>query len=232
MLCCAGLVLAPPDTEKPAPVPVWNKTIAALLLLTALHTAVENCRATALLRQGRLAAVKNDAETALKFYRASSKIKPGKESFYGLAEIFLHAKNDHAAALDELEKMHTLLGFDNYLHTNRIKAVALVNLRQLEAALPFIEKDVKFYPFSVLNARLHLMLLQMLRRPEKEISIAQARFLALCHLRDITPEQSANFTMSEDDAPINLTADKLLFRGWQPPPPELPKQEVQQVQLP
>ena len=232
MLCCAGMVFAPQKTYGEEKFPVWNKIIAAILLLTALHTAVESFRATALLRQGRLAAMKNDAANALKFYQASGKIKPAKEAFYGKAEIYLHAANNHQAALDELEKMHTILGFDNYLHTNRMKAVALVNLGQMDAALPFIEKDAKFYPLSVLNARLHLILLQMLRRPASEITSVRNKFLLLCYWRDITPEQAARFPMSEDDTPIKLTEDKLLFRGLQPSPPELPKQAVQQVQLP
>jgi hypothetical protein len=61
---------------------------------------------------------------------------------------------------------------------------------------------VKFYPFSVLNARLHMMLLQMLRRPANEISTAQNRFLEICLLRGISPEQAEKFTMSEDDEPV------------------------------
>ena len=206
MLCCAGIVFAPSETCVEAKLPVWNKFAAAILLLIALFMAVENFRATVLLRSGRLEALKNNAASALKFYQASSKIKPIKEALYGKAEIYLHAANNHSAALEELEKLHTLLGYDNFLHTNRMKAVALVNLGEKEAALPFIEKDAKFYPFSVLNARLHLMLLQLLRRPENEIIAAQKRFLEICRLRGITPEQSARFTMSEDDEPIKIPA--------------------------
>ena len=202
MLCCAGMVFAPQENCAEKHRPAWSKIIATLLILTAMFLAVENFRATVLLRQGRLAAIKNDAANALKFYQSSEKIKPLKEALYGKAEIYLHAANDHTAALKELEKLHTVLGYDNFLHTNRIKAVALVNLGAKEAALPFIEKDVKFYPFSVLNARLHMILLQLLRRPSNEISTAQNRFLEICRLRGLTPEQAAKFTMSEDDEPV------------------------------
>ncbi len=208
MLSCAGMVFAPQENCTEKDIQVWSKVIAALLILTSLYTAVENFRATALLRDGRLEALKNNAADALKFYQASEKIKPTKEAVYGKAEIYLHAANDHTAALKELEKLHTVLGYDNFLHTNRIKAVALVNLGEKEAALPFIEKDAKFYPFSVLNARLHLMLLQMLRRPADEITAAQKRFLEICHLRGITAVQAAKFTMSEDDEPIKIPAVK------------------------
>ena len=208
MLSCAGMVFAPQENCTEKDIQVWSKVIAALLILTSLYTAVENFRATALLRDGRLEALKNNAADALKFYQASEKIKPTKEAVYGKAEIYLHAANAHTAALKELEKLHTVLGYDNFLHTNRIKAVALVNLGEKEAALPFIEKDAKFYPFSVLNARLHLMLLQMLRRPADEITAAQNRFLEICRLRGITPEQAAKFTMSEDDEPIKIPAVK------------------------
>ena len=125
-----------------------------------------------------------------------------KEALYGKAEIYLHAQNNYAASLEELEKLHTILGFDNYLHTNRMKAVALVNIGQKDTALPFIEKDVDFYPVSALNARLHWILLKMLRRPANEITAAQNRFLKICRLRSITPEQAVKFTMSEDDSPV------------------------------
>ena len=206
MLCCAGIVFAPSENRVEAELPVWSKFAAAILLLIALFMAVENFRATALLRSGRLEALKNNAADALKFYQGSSKIKPVKEALYGMAEIYLHAANNHSSALEELEKLHTILGYDNFLHTNRIKAVVLVNLGQAEAALPFIEKDAKFYPFSVLNARLHLMLLQMLRRPDNEIIAAQKRFLEICRLRGLTPDQAAKFTMSEDDEPVKLPA--------------------------
>ena len=58
----------------------------------------------------------------------------------------------------------------------------------------------------MLNARLHLMLLQMLRRPDNEIIAAQKRFLEICRLRGLTPDQAAKFTMSEDDEPVKLPA--------------------------
>lgn len=208
MLMCAGVSFAPPVTEKIEPVPVWSKIIAAVLILTAFYRAGENFRATVLLRQGRLAAIKNDAANALKFYQSSSRIKPTKEALYGKAEIYLHAQNNYTASLEELEKLHSVLGFDNYLHTNRMKAVALVNIGQKDTALPFIAKDAELYPYSIISSRLHLTLLQLLRRPANEITAAQNRFLKICRLRGITPEQAVKFTMSEDDAPLPSVTGK------------------------
>lgn len=204
MLLCAGIVFAPVTTDIAGTTPVWSKIIAAILFLTALCLASENFRATGFLRQGRLAAMKNDAVNALKFYQLSSRIKPTKEALYGKAEVYLHAQGNYTAALEELEKLHSILGFDNYLHTNRMKAVALVNLRQTESALPFIAKDAELYPYSIISSRLHLTLLQLLRRPANEITAAQNRFLKICRLRGITPQQAAKFTMSEDDEPVKL----------------------------
>ncbi len=204
MLLCAGIVFAPVTTDIAGTTPVWSKIIAAILFLTALSLASENFRATGFLRQGRLAAMKNDAVNALKFYQLSSRIKPTKEALYGKAEVYLHAQGNYTAALEELEKLHSVLGFDNYLHTNRIKAVALVNSRHPESALPFIAKDAELYPYSIISSRLHLTLLQLLRRPANEITAAQNRFLKICRLRGITPQQAAKFTMSEDDEPVKL----------------------------
>lgn len=208
MLSCAGIVLAPAAAANAETVPVWRKIIAAILALLALFSSVITLRATGYLRQGRLAVFKHDTVKALEFFQTSHRIKPTKEALYGCAEIFLHVHGNHTAALAALSKMHMELGFDNYLHTNRMKAVALVNLQQAAAALPFIARDAKFYPYSVISSRLHLALLSMLHRGADEINAARENYENICRKRGIAPERGASFTMSQDDEALPSEAER------------------------
>ena len=175
------------------------KYVAFALTAIAAISAFINLRATLPLRTGRLAAMRGDAQTALKYYNESIKIKMSKEALYGKAEIFLHAYGDINNALKSLEDMHNHLGFYNYLHTNRIKTVCLVNANSASAALEFIKLELQAYPLSIINHKLHLDLLKLLKCPQEEISAAEKGFFTACHLRKLSPEQGAKLTMAEDD---------------------------------
>ncbi len=202
MLTAAGTAIAPPArVMKKSQVPLKLKVIFFLLLAVAAAGAVINFRSGLLYRDGRLALHNNDPEQALQLYRRSIGVKPSKEAIYGSAEILLHGQNRPAEALLFLEQLNDI-GIYNYLHTNRMKAVCLASARQFDAALDAIKQDCINYPYSIINARLHLMLLQTLRRPEPEITAANSTLTTCCNLRGIPPHNADKVTMIADDEPL------------------------------
>ena len=201
MLAAAGITLAP--RKKVPAAPERTGYIAAILLLmTAAAMAIINLRTTLPLRQGRLAALKGDAATAIGYYQRSIAVKPTTEALYGCAEIALHSKQDYRSALYFLDKLNRELGIYNYLHSNRIKAVSLVNIGSLPEALGFIRQELQAYPLSVINHKLHWDLLKLLRRPQPEIEEAFKNYVRSCQLRRISPARGAQFPMNEDDSPL------------------------------
>ncbi len=201
MLVSAGITIAP-YKKMPFSPGKSGAVIAVLLVAAAAIMASMNLQCSLLLRRGRLAALAGDGAAAVKYYLDSIEIKPTKEALYGCAEIALHTRQDHRTALAFLEKMHTELRVDNYLHTNRIKAVAQVNTGNLPEALKSIRRELQAYPLSVINHRLHCDLLKLLRRPEMEIEEAFKEYANSCRLRRISPVRGAQITMTEDDSPL------------------------------
>lgn len=208
MLAAAGTAIAPASF----PVPPGKKTnhaiplISAALLLIALVSAVLNLRATLLLRKGRLAAISGNIPAALEHYQKSIQLKPFKEALYGSAEIALHAAGDHRRTIAFLEQLHSELGFDNFLHSNRMKAVSLVNTGNAPRALDFIRRELRAYPVSIINHRLHIDLLKLLNAPETEVQKATGEYLKVCRLRGISPARGYTVTMTDDDKPLPPTS--------------------------
>ena len=201
MLISAGVAVTPHRNVQFSPHRA-GYIAAIVLLLGAAATAIITLRTTLPLRQGRLAALKENAAQAVKYYQDSIAVKPTREALYGCAEILLHSQQDHRSALFYLDKLRKELGFRNYLHTNRIMAVSLVNTGNIPEALEFIRQELKAYPVSIISHRLHWELLKLLRRPQKEIREAYREYTASCQLRRISPARGARITMSEDDSPL------------------------------
>lgn len=208
MLGSAGCVMAPEIvTRKTDSTPRAAVLISGALILMALISIAWNLRTTLPLRQGRLAALAGNAPAALKHYQRSIAIKPTAEALYGCAEIALHGFQDPGSALAFLNRMRSELGVENYLHTNRIFSVALVNTGKPAAALAHIRKEINAYPVSIINRRLHLDLLRILKASDREIADATAEYIRVCQLRGISPARGNTITMTVDDQPLPSTAN-------------------------
>ena len=208
MLLSAGTALAPSARAMGRARPqLMQKAVFAVLPAVAVIVAGINFYSGLLYRDGRLAIHRDLPDQALQFYRRSIEVKPSKEALYGCAEILLHGKNLPAEALLFLEQLNDM-GVYNYLHSNRMKAVCLVYARRFDEALAVLKQECINYPYSVINARLHLQLLQMLRRPAEEINAASAALETCCRLRGIMLPDAAKITMIDDDKPLVRPAER------------------------
>ena len=203
MLTSAGIAMAP--HRKFARVCSENRIFGFILLGLFLLAAITDFRATSLLRKGRLTILGHHPQNAVKYYQDSLAVKDSKEALYRSAEIALHGFNDHKSALQYLTRLQEKLGYFNYLHTNRMKAVCLVNANRLPEALEHLDSELQAYPLSIINRRLHLDLLKRMNRPQEEIRSAADAYADTCRLRGISPLRGNNVTMVEDDNPLPST---------------------------
>ena len=203
MLASAGIAMAP--HRKFAPENSKFQLAGFIMSALFLLAAITDFRATFLLRKGRVVILGHHPEYALKYYQDSLAVKDSKEALYRSAEIALHGFNDHKSALQYLTQLQKKLGFYNYLHTNRMKAVCLVNINRLPEALEHLESELQAYPLSIINRRLHFDLLKRMNRPPEEIRAATAAYANACRLRGISPTRGNTVTMVEDDNPLPST---------------------------
>lgn len=199
MLVSAGIAMAP--HRKFTCGNSGNRIFGFILLALFLLAAITDFRATWPLRKGLLVIRGHHPQNALKYYQDSLAVKDSKEALYRSAEIALHGSNDHTGALRYLTRLQEKLGYFNYLHSNRMKAVCLVNLNRLPEALEHLNSEVQAYPLSIIGRRLHLDLLKRMNRPAAEISAALNAYTDTCRLRGISPMRGNSITMVEDDNP-------------------------------
>lgn len=201
MLVSAGTVISRPGIgRKPSPA-IWQRAVAGTLLTVAALSALLNFRAGSMSRLGLLELHRGNPDKAMEYFTSSLSVKADKNIFYRCAEIELHHRGNHVAALQHLESINEL-GFLNYLHSNRMQAVCLAALKRFNEALSAIKRDCRNYPCSVINARLHLNLLRYLHRPQAEQSNALNALAECCKLRRIPLQNAAEITMIDDDKPL------------------------------
>lgn len=203
MLASAGIAMAP--HRKFTCRNSGNRIFGFILLALFLLAAITDFRATYLLRKGQLAILGYHPQNAMKYYQDSLTAKESKEALYRSAEIALHGLNDHGRAFQYLTRLQEKLGYFNYLHSNRMKAVCLVNLNRLPEALEHLNSELQAYPLSIINRRLHLDLLKRMNRPPEEIDSAVNAYADTCRIRGISPMRGNTITMIEDDAPLPST---------------------------
>lgn len=203
LLICTEISTGDESAFPAETVPIWQCRFAAcMLMLYVAGNMVSMCRATWQLRAGQLAMLKGDLPKAIQHYEKSIAIRPTRHALYELAEIELGKRNSPQRTFGLLYRLEEELGSSNYLHTNRLKAVSLVQLRQAQKAENFLKTEITHYPYSIINARLHWLLLQILRRPQQEIAAAQQHFLNLCALRKISPVDAVKITPPQDDSAL------------------------------
>ena len=212
----AGLAISPRRTEKfalPEYYRLTGLTAGVLLTAVALSMMITVCRATVLLRKGDLAALKEKFPQAVEYYGESMEIKFLPLAAYQAAEMHLLFFNRSESALRLLEKMEYLLKLKSFRHQQRLTGWAHFNLKNFPQALEYFRKEERRSPYSVINARFLAAALRQNRAPGNEIAQADRRFLELCALRGISPQEVAAFTVRKDDVGFKPEVRQAYFKG-------------------
>ncbi len=188
---CAGIGTG---DEVPPVHWAWRRSIPATVLTgLALYMVKENIVSTTNLRRGELALYQRDAAAARQYLRRSS----APLAQYRLAELELMVSGDPQYVL-------TVYPGDApvFMHSHRLRALALLQTGQTQAALEAMKKECRNYPFSIINARLFYLMRKNSGAPEYAVAHAHEYFLKLCRLRNISPAASGGISPEADDRPL------------------------------
>lgn len=202
-LTCAGIA-AGPRRPRSSAAPGPGRTIpAVLLVLAGAFLAVNHFAARLDYRRAQLALIGGDDIRAARLHlRAAAVREDDPEVLYDLAELELIRFNAPESAENLLRRL-AAGGRENYRHAQRLLALASARRGDYPAALAALRRERKNFPFSAINARLHLALLTAAGAPEAEIRYARAELTALCVVRGMSLEQAALLTPAADDRPLS-----------------------------
>lgn len=201
----AALSLAPRAEGKTEPLP-WplgrcsGIAAGAVLWGMALFMMITNYSATTRLRQGDLKLLSGDLPGAKQDYSDSIREKP---TFHGLYQLAQLALAEGKTASYPLEKLETELKIRNCRHTRRLRAVNAYMQRDFATAFKEMEVELLQAPTSIISADFQRHLLRDSGVRGKPLEEAEERFLALCRLRQVAPEEiyAPHFAVI-DDSPL------------------------------
>ena len=213
MLTAAGIAAADgaesAESAELLPVPLLRPRLLAAAALAILLAAAANFRSTSMFRKGKLAETDGNYIESSGYFDKSLSIKPLREVFYENAALSLHFGNDPQKTLYLLKRMREESGCENYLHSNRLLSVAYFRSGDIAAAKRALDEELCHFPYSIINARLNILLLEKLNAPRGEIAAAVNRLIYLCGLRKIKAADAVEITPAEDDAPLPSGDDKM-----------------------
>ena len=190
----------------PFPCPKRRFALAALILIWGIYLAAVNSCSSWFARQGALKLFEYDINGAVADFKRSNNIKVSAYCLYQLAELHLaDGKPEQTIIyLDELER-HCQL--HNYLHAQRLRAVAAYQLGDMQLAAIALQRELLNAPFSVISADFQRYLLRAVHAEPSVIDAAEKNFAELCRMRQITPDEvRAPDFITIDDGPFPAEA--------------------------
>ena len=200
LLVCAGI--AGGRRCRPAAVSRGRAWSASTLAGFALLMAWTHFAARLDYRRGQLALSAGDVDAARSAFRASVAREDDPEVRYDLAELELIRLDAPEAAENSLKALAAARQ-ENYRHVWRLAAIRAFRTGDMSAALAALERELRLYPYSVINAGLLAAMLERSGASAGELAAARERLAILCRLRGVPPSQALTLAPAADDRPLN-----------------------------
>lgn len=200
LLVCAGI--AGGRRHQPAAAVSGGRAwIASALAVFALWMAWTHFAARLDDRRGQLALLAGDVDAARSAFRASVAREDDPEVRYDLAELELLRLDAPEAAENSLKALAAARQ-ENYRHAWRLAAIRAFRIGDMGAARDALERELRLYPYSVINAGLLAAMLERSGAPAGELAAARENLEILCRLRGVSPAQALTLTPEADDRPL------------------------------
>ncbi len=139
------------------------------------------------MRQAMIEQDKGNKPLAYRLFVRSADISPKPFPLYRAGTIALFDAKDPDLALPHFLNIPKLTGINNYLGTNGMIARIYAVKKQPEKAITYFEKELKLYPYSIINWNFYGQTLKSMQR-DQEAAKALEQYEKSIQLKGLSPE--------------------------------------------